>query len=128
MVGAAVVSALVVGTSVRVVVGAGATGSVVVAVLEDGGVVGTADVVDDVEGDVEPPPWVSPRIPQITSATRMASKHPQTDQCGGLAVPWGRPGFGLLMPVAVVAVVVLAGRRFTWVVWRSLRSVARHGR
>jgi hypothetical protein len=62
--GAVVVCALVVGTSVRVVVGAGATGSVVVALLGDDGVVVTAaDVVDDVDGDVEPPPWVSSTIP-----------------------------------------------------------------
>ena len=62
--GAVVVCALVVGTSVRVVVGAGATGSVVVALLGEGGVVVTAaDVVDDVDGDVEPPPWVSSTIP-----------------------------------------------------------------
>jgi len=62
--GAVVVCALVVGTSVRVVVGAGATGSVAVALLDDGGVVVTAaDVVDDVDGDVEPPPWVSSTIP-----------------------------------------------------------------
>jgi hypothetical protein len=62
--GAVVVCALVVGTSVRVVVGAGATGSVVVALLGDDGVVVTAaDVVDDVDGDVEPPPWVSCTIP-----------------------------------------------------------------
>jgi hypothetical protein len=53
------------------------------------------------------------------------SEHSQTDQSGGLAVPRGRPGFGPLLPVLVVAVVVLAGRRFTWVVWRS---VTRHGR
>jgi hypothetical protein len=55
--GAVVVSALVVGTSVRVVVGAGATGSVLVALLgEDGVVVTAGGVVDDGEGDVEPPP------------------------------------------------------------------------
>ena len=63
VVGAAVVSALVVGTSVRVVVGAGATGSVVVALLGEGGVVVTAaDVVDEVEGVVEPPVWVRSTI------------------------------------------------------------------
>jgi len=62
--GAVVVCALVVGTSVRVVVGAGATGSVAVALLDDGGVVVTAaDVVDDVDGDVGPRPWVSSTIP-----------------------------------------------------------------
>jgi hypothetical protein len=62
--GAVVVCALLVGTSVRVVVGAGATGPAVVALLGDGGVVVvvTACVVDDVEGAVEPPPWVSSAI------------------------------------------------------------------
>ena len=54
--GAVVVSALVDGTSVGVVVGAGATGSVVLSLLEEGWVVVTAaEVVDEVEGVVEPP-------------------------------------------------------------------------
>lgn len=129
VVGAVVVSALVVGVSVRVVVGAGATGSVVVAVIEDGAVVGgvvvTADVVDDLEGDVAPPPLGQLEDSPDHQRDEDGSKHSQADQNGGLAVPWGRPGFGLLAPVAVV---VLAGRRFTWVVWRSLGSVTRHGR
>jgi UDP-N-acetylmuramoylalanine-D-glutamate ligase len=43
-----------VGALVRVVVGAGATGAVVVALLGEDGVAVT--VVDDVEADVEPPP------------------------------------------------------------------------
>jgi len=63
VVGAAVVSALVVGTSVRVVVGAGATGSVLVALLGAGGVVVTAaEVVGEVEGVVEPPVCVRSTI------------------------------------------------------------------
>ena len=53
---------------VGVVVGAGATGSVVVSLLGKavlvGGVVVTADGGgDDVDGDVEPPPRVSSTIP-----------------------------------------------------------------
>jgi hypothetical protein len=98
VVGGVVVSALVVGTSVRVVVGAGATGSVVVAVLGDGGVVVTADVVDDVEGDVEPPPWVSSRIPQITSATRMAASTPKPIKAAGLRCHGVDPGSGCWYP------------------------------
>jgi hypothetical protein len=64
LVGGVLVGADVVGGVLRVVVGAGATGSVVVALLGDGAVVVTAvGVVDDVEGDVEPPPLVSSTIP-----------------------------------------------------------------
>lgn len=76
VVGAVVVSALVVGASVRVVVSAGATGPVVVALLAGGGVVAvvTADgVVDDVDGDVEPPVWVRSTISKITTASRTAT-------------------------------------------------------
>ena len=98
LVGGVVVSTLVVGTSVRVVVGAGATGSVVVGVLEDGGVVVTADVVDDVEGDVEPPPWVSSRTPQITSATRMAASTPKPIKAAGLRCHGVDPGSGCWYP------------------------------
>jgi hypothetical protein len=54
LVGGVVAGAVVVSAPV---VGAGATGAVVVALLgEDGVVVTAGDVVDDVEGDVEPPP------------------------------------------------------------------------
>jgi hypothetical protein len=58
---------VVVGGLVSVVVGAGASGSVVVSLLEIevvvSGVVVTADgVVDDVDGDGELPPWVSSTI------------------------------------------------------------------
>ena len=76
LVGAVVTGAVVVGAVVSVVVGAGATGSLVVALLEDGVVVvvTAAGVVDDVAGDVEPlPPLVSSTIPKITSAIRTAS-------------------------------------------------------
>jgi hypothetical protein len=102
VVGAVVVSALVVGVSVRVVVGAGATGSVVVAGLEDGAVVGgvvvTADVVDDLEGDVAPPPWVSSRIPQITTATRMTASTPKPIKTAGLRCHGVDPGSGCWCP------------------------------
>jgi hypothetical protein len=50
----------------------------------------------------------------------------QADQSGRFAIRRGRPGIGVRL--SVVAVVVLAGRRFTWVVWRSLKTGARHGR
>jgi hypothetical protein len=80
---------VVVGGLVGVVVGAGATGSVVVSLLGKevlvGGVVVTADGgVDDVDGDVELPPRVSSTIPYITSAIRMAASAPKTMRAAGL--------------------------------------------
>ena len=83
-----------------VVVGAGPTGSVVVALLGEGVVVGgvvvvvTAGVVDDVAGDVEPPPFVSSRIPKIISAIRMAATMPKPIKTAGLRCHGVEPGSG----------------------------------
>ena len=72
--GAGDVSVLVVGSLLTVVGGAGATGALVVALLgEDEVVVTAADVVDEVDGDVPPPPCVRSTISKITSASRMAT-------------------------------------------------------
>ena len=99
--GAVVAGAVVVGTSVRVVVGAGATGSVVVALLEDGVVVAgvvvvvvTAGVVDEVAGEVEPPPFVSSMIPKITSAIRIAASTAKPIKTAGLRCHGVDPGSG----------------------------------
>jgi hypothetical protein len=76
--GAVVVAALEVGAVVSDGIGAGATGAAVVVlvgadVVVGGVVVTAADVVGDVDGDVEPPPFVSSMMPRITSASRMAT-------------------------------------------------------
>jgi hypothetical protein len=98
LVGGVVAGAVVVGAVVSVVVGAGATGSVVVALLGEDVVVGavvvvvTAGVVDDVAGDVEPPPFVSSTIPKITSAIRMAASTPKPTKTAGLRCHGVDPG------------------------------------
>ena len=97
LVGAVVTGAVVVGAVVSVVVGAGATGSLVVALLEDGVVVvvTAAGVVDDVAGDVEPlPPLVSSTIPKITSAIRIAASTAKPIKTAGLRCHGVDPGSG----------------------------------
>jgi hypothetical protein len=101
LVGAVVTGAVVVGAVVSVVVGAGATGSLVVALLEDGVVVvvTAAGVVDDVAGDVEPlPPLVSSTIPKITSAIRIAASTAKPVKTAGLRCHGVDPGSGCCCP------------------------------
>lgn len=101
LVGAVVTGAVVVGAVVSVVVGAGATGSLVVALLEDGVVVvvTAAGVVDDVTGDVEPlPPLVSSTIPKITSAIRIAASTAKPIKTAGLRCHGVDPGSGCCCP------------------------------
>jgi hypothetical protein len=105
LVGAVVAGAVVVGAVVSVVVGAGATGSVVVALPEDGVVVAgvvavvvTAGVVDEVAGEVEPPPFVSSTIPKITSAIRIAATTPKPTKTAGLRCHGVDPGSGCCCP------------------------------
>ena len=101
LVGAVVTGAVVVGAVVSVVVGAGATGSLVVALLEDGVVVvvTAAGVVDDVTGDVEPlPPLVSSTIPKITNAIRIAATAPKPIRTAGLRCHGVDPGSGCCCP------------------------------
>jgi hypothetical protein len=101
LVGAVVTGAVVVGAVVSVVVGAGATGSLVVALLEDGVVVvvTAAGVVDDVAGDVEPlPPLVSSTIPKITSAIRIAASTAKPIKTAGLRCHGVDPGSGCCCP------------------------------
>jgi hypothetical protein len=105
LVGGVVTGAVVVGAVLSVVVGAGATGSVVVALLGDGVVVDgtvvvvvTAGVVDDVAGDVEPPPFVSSTIPKITSAIRIAASTPKPTKTAGLRCHGVDPGSGCCCP------------------------------
>jgi hypothetical protein len=86
-----------------VVVGAGATGCVVVALLGegvvvDGVVVTPAGVVDEVDGEVEPPPFVSSTIPMITSAIRMAASTPKPTKTAGLRCHGVDPGSGCCCP------------------------------
>jgi hypothetical protein len=98
LVGVVVAGAVVVGAVVSVAVGAGATGSVVVALLEDAVVVVTAGVVDEVAGDVEPPPFVSSTIPKITSAIRIAATTPKPTKTAGLRCHGVDPGSGCCCP------------------------------
>ena len=104
--GAVVPGAVVVGAVVSVDVGAGAAGSVVVALLEDGVVVAgvvvvvvTAGVVDEVAGEVEPlPPLVSSTIPKITNAIRIAATAPKPIRTAGLRCHGVDPGSGCCCP------------------------------
>jgi len=100
LVGAVVTGAVVVGAVVSVVVGAGATGSLVVALLEDGVVVvvTAAGVVDEVAGEVEPPPFVSAMIPKITSAIRIAASTAKPIKTAGLRCHGVDPGSGCCCP------------------------------
>ena len=103
LVGAVVAGAVVVGAVVNVVVGAGATGAVVVSLLGAGVVVGgvvvtTAGVVDEVAGEVEPPPFVSSTIPKITSAIRIAANTPKPTKTAGLRCHGVGPGSGCCCP------------------------------
>ena len=102
--GAVVAGAVVVGVVVSVDVGAGAAGSVVVALLEDGVVVAgvvvvvvTAGVVDEVAGEVEPP-LVSSTIPKITNAIRIAATAPKPIRTAGLRCHGVDPGSGCCCP------------------------------
>ena len=55
-------------------------------------VVATAGVVDEVVGEVEPPPFVSSTIPKITSAIRIAATTPKPTKTAGLRCHGVDPG------------------------------------
>lgn len=106
LVGAAVVGVLLVGAVPTLVVGAGATGSVLVVLLGgmdegDGAVlvvVAVAGVVVDVELGVEPPSaLVNSTIPKITNASKAATSTTKPIRtaglrCHGVAAGPGAPG------------------------------------
>jgi len=99
--GAVVAGAVLVGAVLAVVVGAGATGSVLVEVGDSDGAVlvliGAVAVVG-VELRVEPPPPLSSlRMPKITSASKAATSTPNPIRaaglrCHGVDVGSGSPG------------------------------------
>jgi hypothetical protein len=97
--GAVVDGAVLVGAVLTLVVGGGATGSVLVVLLADGDVavlvVIGVGVVVDVEGVVEPPlSLVSSMIPKITSASKAATSTPSPTRAAGLRCHGVEPGSG----------------------------------
>lgn len=98
LVGAVVAGVVLVGAVLTLVVGAGATGSVLVVLLGDTDgavlvVVTGAGVVVDVELGMEPPPsLVSLVIPKITSTSKATTSTPNPIRAAGLRCHGVDPG------------------------------------
>ena len=96
LVGAVLAGVVLVGAVLTLVVGAGATGSVLVVLLDDTDDVDGAGVVVDVELGMEPPPsLVSLTIPKITSTSKATTSTPNPIRAAGLRCHGVDPGSDL---------------------------------